>query len=109
MRLESHPECRKKEHHIHNLVPRVFLRHTLITKPNEHPGTLRSHLPKKWANVEAIMNFGNKWQIMVGIGKEYGFKLNFDMPRSFTQCKSELRPKMANSQSDCRTATCIPE
>ena len=24
-----------------NLVPRVFLRHTLITKPNEHPGTLR--------------------------------------------------------------------
>ena len=36
-----------------NLVPRVFLRHTLITKPNEHPGTLRSHLPKKWANVEA--------------------------------------------------------
>ena len=21
------------------LVPRVFLRHTLITKPNEHPGT----------------------------------------------------------------------
>ena len=42
-----------------NLVPRVFLRHTLITKPNEHPGTLRSHLPKKWANVEveAIMDF----------------------------------------------------
>ena len=42
-------------------------------------------------------NFGNKLQIMVGIGKEYGFKLNFDMPRSFTQRKSELRPKMANS------------
>ena len=28
-------------------------------------------------------NFGNKLQIMVGIGKEYGFKLNFDLPRSF--------------------------
>ena len=54
-------------------------------------------------------NFGNKLQIMVGIGKENGFKLNFDMPRSFTQRKSKLRPKMANSQSDCRTASCIPE
>ena len=54
-------------------------------------------------------NFGNELQIMVGIGKEYGFKLNFDMPRSFTQRKSELRPKMANSQSDCRSASCIPE
>ena len=54
-------------------------------------------------------NFGNKLQIMVGIGKEYGFKMNFDMPRSFTQRELDLRPKMANSQSDCRTATCIPE
>ena len=54
-------------------------------------------------------NFGNELQIMVGIGKECGFKPNFDMPRSFTQRKSELRPKMANSQSDCRTASCIPE
>ena len=32
-----------------NLVPRVFLHHTLITKPNEHPGTLGSNLPRKWA------------------------------------------------------------
>ena len=54
-------------------------------------------------------NFGNRLQMMVGIGKKYGFTSNFDMPRSFTQRKSELRPKMANSQSDCRTASCIPE
>ena len=54
-------------------------------------------------------NFGNKLQIMVGVGKEYGFTSNFDMPRSFTPHKLELRPKMANSQSDCRTAYCIPE
>ena len=40
-----------------NLVPRVFLRHTLITNPNEHPGTLRSNLPRKWVNMEAIMDF----------------------------------------------------
>ena len=26
-------------------------------KPNEHPGTLRSNLPRKWANLEAIMDF----------------------------------------------------
>ena len=39
-----------------NLVSRVFLRHTLITKPNEHPGTLRSDLPRKWGNLEAIMD-----------------------------------------------------
>ena len=29
-----------------NHVPRVFLRHTLITKPNEHPGTPGSTMPK---------------------------------------------------------------
>ena len=34
-------------------------------------------------------NFGNKLQIMVGIGKDYGFQLNFDMPKSFTQRKSD--------------------
>ena len=54
-------------------------------------------------------NFGNKLQMMVGIGKEYGFTLNFDMLRSFTSRKTELRPKMANSQSDCRTTSSIPE
>ena len=31
-----------------NLVPRVFLRHTLITKPNEHPGTLWKPLWISW-------------------------------------------------------------
>ena len=54
-------------------------------------------------------NFGNKLQMMVGRGKECGFTSNFDMPRSFTLRKSELQPKMANSQSDCRTASCIAE
>ena len=38
-------------------------------------------------------NFGNKLQMMVGIGKECGFTSNFDMPRSFSPCKSELRPQ----------------
>ena len=42
---------------ISNLVPRVFLRHTLITKPNEHPGTLRSNAPRIWVHLEAIMDF----------------------------------------------------
>ena len=54
-------------------------------------------------------NFRNKLQMVVGIGKECGFTSNFDMPRSFTQHKKELRHKMVNSQSDCRTASCIPE
>ena len=47
--------------------------------------------------------------MMVEIGKEYGFTWNFDMPRPFTPRITELRRKMANSQSDCRTAPCIPE
>ena len=33
-----------------NLVPRVFLRHTPMTKPNEHPGTLRSNVPRIWVH-----------------------------------------------------------
>ena len=70
-------------------------------------GKLSPQLKNEMARYSS--NFGNKLQIMVGIGKEYGFKPNFDMPRSFTKRKSELRPKMANSQSDCRTASCIPE
>ena len=41
----------------YNLVPRAFLRHTLITKPNEHPGTLRSNAPRIWVHLEAIMDF----------------------------------------------------
>ena len=54
-------------------------------------------------------NFGNNLQMMVSVGKEYGFTSNFDMLRSFTPRKSELRPEMVNSQSDCRTVSCIPE
>ena len=45
---------------------------------------------------------------MVEMGKECGFPSNFDMPRPFSQCKTELPRKMANSPSDCRTASCIP-
>ena len=37
-----------------NLVRRVLLRHTLITNPNEHPGTLRSSLPRKWADSQPL-------------------------------------------------------
>ena len=44
-------------------------------------------------------NFGYELQMMVGIGKEYGFTLNFDMPWLFTSRKMELPRKMANSQS----------
>ena len=36
-----------------NLIPRVFLRHMLITKPNEHLGTLgtlRSNAPRIWVD-----------------------------------------------------------
>ena len=54
-------------------------------------------------------NIGNKLQMMVGIGKEYSFTSDFDMPRPFTPLKTELQRKMANSQSDCRKASCIPE
>ena len=54
-------------------------------------------------------NFGDNLRMMVGIGKEYRFTLNFDMPRSFASRKTELPRKMANSQSDCRTASCIQE
>ena len=54
-------------------------------------------------------NFRDKWRIMVEVGKGCGFTSNFDMPKSFTMRKTELRCKMVNSQSDCRTASCIPE
>ena len=54
-------------------------------------------------------DFRNKLQVMVGIGKDCGFTSNFNMPRSFTLRKSELPCKMVNSQSDCRTASYIPE
>ena len=35
-------------------------------------------------------NFGNKLQLMVGIGKEYGFMSNFKMPWPFAPRKTEL-------------------
>ena len=54
-------------------------------------------------------NFGNKLQMMAAIAKERGFTSNFDMPKSFTPRKTKLRHKMVNSQSDCQTASCIPE
>ena len=37
-----------------NVAPRVFLRHTLITKPNEHPGTLPSNLLRKWSDLQPL-------------------------------------------------------
>ena len=55
----------------------------------------------KWLVI--LSNVGNKLQMMVALGKECGFTSNFDIPRSFTPRKSELRPKIAKSQSDCRT------
>ena len=49
-------------------------------------------------------NCANKLQIMVDIGKEYRFTLNFDMQWPFTRRKTELLRKMVNSLSDCRAA-----
>ena len=46
---------------------------------------------------------------MVEMGGEYGFTSNFDMQRPFFSHNSELLRKMANSQSDCRMASSIPE
>ena len=68
---------------------------------------LSPHLRNKMACYSS--NFGNRLQMMVEIGKAYGFTLNFDMPRLFTQRKTELPRKMVNSQSDCRTASSIPK
>ena len=48
-------------------------------------------------------NFGNKLQMMAGIGKEYGFTSNFGMPRPLTPRKMELPRKKVNSQSDCQS------
>ena len=49
-------------------------------------GKLSPQLQNEMARYSS--NFGNKLQIMVGIGKEYGFTSNFVMPRSFTTCKT---------------------
>ena len=38
---------------------------------------------------------GKKLPMMVGIGKEFDFTSNFDMPWLFTPGKTELRRKMA--------------
>ena len=61
-----------------------------------NPGNFHRSFKNKM--VRYSLNFGNKLQMMVGIGKECGFTLNFDMPRSFAPRKSELQPKMANNQ-----------
>ena len=55
------------------------------------------------------LNFGNNLQMVVEIGKKDGFTSNFDTPWPFTQSETELLRKMANSQSDGGTASCIPE
>ena len=70
-------------------------------------GNFHRSLKNKMTRYSSI--FGNKLQMMVGISKKRGFTSNFDISRSFTSRKSDLRPKMANSQSDCRAASCIPE
>ena len=70
------------------------------------------HYSFKYKIARYSSNFGNKLRIMVGIGKECGYTSNIELPRlprSFIPRKLELRPKMVNSQSDCRTASCIPE
>ena len=38
-------------------------------------------------------NFATKLQMVIDVGKEYLFTLNFNMPRSFTRRKSDLWPK----------------
>ena len=38
-----------------NLISRVFLRHILFMKPNEHPGTLRSNVPRKWVHQQPLL------------------------------------------------------
>ena len=58
-------------------------------------GKLSPQLQNKMARYSS--NFRNKLQMTVGIGKECGFTSNFNMPRSFTQRRTELRRKMANS------------
>ena len=70
-------------------------------------GKLSPQLQNKMARYSS--NFGNKLQMMSGIDKECGFTSNFDMPRSLTPRKTELRRKTVNSQSDYRMASCIPE
>ena len=45
-----------------NLVPRVFLRHTLITKLNEHSGTLRSNTPRNWVHQQTLWISRLAWQ-----------------------------------------------
>ena len=57
-------------------------------------------------------NFGKNlemMEMMVEMGKGYRLTSNFDMPRPFSPRKTELPRNMANSQSNCRTASCIPE
>ena len=70
-----------------NLVPRLFLRHALIMKPNEHPGTLQSNLPKKWVNLEAIMDF-NHW-----LGNAKGRKMAIALALILQKMNGEIENK----------------
>ena len=54
-------------------------------------------------------NFENKLQMMVGIGKEYGFTSNFDMPWPFIPRKAELPRKTELQPIKLAKASCIPE
>ena len=44
-------------------------------------------------------SFGDKLQIKVGIGKEYGFTSIFDMPKSFARRKTELAHKKVRAKN----------
>ena len=46
--------------------------------------------------------FGNKLQIMVEIGKEYGFTSNFEMPLPFTARETELPATTQNGEQPIR-------
>ena len=45
------------------------------------------------------LNFGNKWQIKLGIGKECGFTSIFDISKPFARRKTELTRKKARANT----------
>ena len=44
------------------------------------------------------LNFGNKWEIKVVMGKEHGFTSIFDIPKKFARRKMELARKEARAK-----------
>ena len=44
------------------------------------------------------LNFGNKWEVKVVMGKEYGFTSIFDIPKKFARRKMELARKKARAK-----------